>query len=194
MTAPNRLGILLSGSGRTFQNLYEVCQRGELPATIAVVVSSKPDAYGLERARGLGVPTVTVDRRQLPDNAFHDAITTALVSAGVELVCMAGFTALWKIPPRFARRVLNIHPALLPKFGGQGFYGDRVHRAVLAAGETESGCTVHVCDNEYDHGPILVQRRVPVLPDDTVESLAHRVFEQELLAYPEAIRQYLPSR
>jgi phosphoribosylglycinamide formyltransferase 1 len=189
-----RLGILLSGSGRTFQNLHDVGQRGELPATIAVVVSSKPDAYGVERARRLGIPTVIADRRQLPDGAFHGAITTALVSAGVDLVCMAGFTAFWNIPPRFTRRVLNIHPALLPKYGGKGFYGDRVHRAVLAAAETESGCTVHVCDNAYDHGPVLVQRRVPVLPDDTVELLAHRVFEQELIAYPEAIRHYLQSR
>ncbi|MFH0982512.1 MAG: phosphoribosylglycinamide formyltransferase [Planctomycetota bacterium] len=189
-----RLGVLLSGGGRTFQNLYEVCQSGKLPAAIAVVVCSKPDAFGLERARRVGVPTVIADRRRLDDATFHATVTAALKTAGVDLVCMAGFTALWRIPPEFEGRVLNIHPALLPRYGGKGFYGDRVHHAILEAGESQSGCTVHFCDNQYDHGPILLQRTVPVLPGDTVESLAHRVFEQELIAYPEAIRQYLESR
>jgi phosphoribosylglycinamide formyltransferase-1 len=186
-----RLGVLLSGGGRTFQNLHEVCRRGELPAVIAAVVSSKPEVYGVERARQAGVPVVIADRRRLDDVTFHSTITEALTAAKVDLVCMAGFTALWRIPPAFEGRVLNIHPALLPKHGGKGMYGDRVHRAVLAAGETVSGCTVHLCDNEYDHGPIILQRTVPVLPDDTVELLAHRVFEQELIAYPAAIRQFL---
>lgn len=188
-----RLGVLLSGGGRTFQNLHELCARGELPAVIAVVVSSRPDAYGIERARRVGIETVIVDHKRLDHEVFDSTITSALEAARVDLVCMAGFTALWHIPPRFEDRVLNIHPALLPKFGGKGFYGERVHRAVLEAGETESGCTVHVCDNQYDHGPIVLQRRVPVLPDDTAESLAARVFEQELVAYPEAVRRYLRS-
>ena len=134
-----------------------------------------------------------VDRRRLDEDVFHTTITDALAAARVDLVCMAGFTALWRIGPEFQGRVLNIHPALLPKFGGKGFYGDRVHQAVLAAGETESGCTVHLCDNQYDHGPVIVRRRVPVLPDDTVESLAARVFEQELIAYPQAVRRYARS-
>ena len=186
-----RLGVLLSGGGRTFQNLHDVCRRGELAADITVVVSSRPNVYGVERARRAGVRTVIADRRRLDDETFHTTVSTALTAAGVDLVCMAGFMSFWRIPPRFEDRVLNIHPALLPKFGGKGFYGDRVHRAVLEAGETRSGCTVHVCDNEYDHGPIVLQRTVPVLPDDTVESLAHRVFAEELIAYPEAIRRYV---
>ena len=184
---------MLSGGGRTFQNLYEVCRHGELPAEIVVVISSKPNAYGVERARKAGIETVIADRKRLDDEAFHTTVTAALTTARVDLVCMAGFTTLWRIPPEFEGRVLNIHPALLPKYGGRGFYGDRVHRAVLEAGETESGCTVHLCDNQYDHGPIIVQRCVPVLPDDTVESLARRVFKQELIAYPEAIQRYLES-
>ena len=188
-----RLGVLLSGGGRTFQNLQELCARGALPAVMSVVVSSKPDAFGVQRARRMGIETVIADRKRLDDEAFDATITSALIAAQVDLVCMAGFTALWRVPPQFEGRVLNIHPALLPKFGGKGFYGDRVHRAVLAAGETESGCTVHVCDNQYDHGPIVLQRRVPVSPDDTVETLAQCVFEQELIAYPEAIRRYARS-
>jgi phosphoribosylglycinamide formyltransferase-1 len=104
---------------------------------------------------------------------------------------MAGFLSLWTIPPDLAGRVLNIHPALLPKFGGKGMHGHHVHEAVLAAHETESGCTVHYADNTYDTGPIILQRKVPVLPADTPDSLAARVFEQECLAYPEAIRQVL---
>lgn len=188
---PARLGILLSGGGRTLANLHDRCEKGELPARIVVVVSSRPDAGGVERAQRAGVPVVIADRRRLSDAAFDEAVTAALKSACVELVCMAGFTALWRIPPEFEGRVLNIHPALLPKYGGKGFYGDRVHAAVLAARETESGCTVHFADNQYDHGPIVLQRRVPVLSDDTPGSLAVRVFEQELIAYPEAIRQVL---
>jgi phosphoribosylglycinamide formyltransferase 1 len=106
------------------------------------------------------------------------------------LALMAGFLSLWEIPQDWRGRVMNIHPALLPKFGGQGMHGEHVHAAVLAAGEKESGCTVHFADNTYDTGPIIVQRRVPVLPGDTPDTLAARVFEQECLAYPEAIRMY----
>ena len=112
----------------------------------------------------------------------------------VELACMAGFLKLWRIPADFKGRVMNIHPALLPDFGGRGFYGHRVHEAVLSSGAGESGCTVHFADNEYDHGPIILQRRVPVLAEDTPESLADRVFEQELVAYPEAIRLFAAGR
>ncbi|HEY3243774.1 MAG TPA: formyltransferase family protein, partial [Phycisphaerae bacterium] len=104
------------------------------------------------------------------------------------------FLSLWRIPAEFEGRVLNIHPALLPSFGGAGMHGQRVHEAVLAAGCTESGCTVHLADNQYDHGPIVIQRRVPVLPGDTPETLAERVFEQEKLAYPEAIRLFAAGR
>ncbi|MCP4590634.1 MAG: phosphoribosylglycinamide formyltransferase [bacterium] len=188
-----RLGVLLSGGGRTFQNLHESCTRGELPAEVVLVISSTPAAYGMERARLVSVPVLVVERRALDQDAFHTRITQALVEAEVDLVCMAGFTSLWRIPPAFEGRVLNIHPALLPKFGGKGYYGERVHRAVLEAGEGESGCTVHYCDNQYDHGPIVVQRSVPVRAEDTAESLAVRVFAQECIAYPEAIRQHLRS-
>ncbi len=132
-----------------------------------------------------------VSRSQTPDPNFHDRISEILVDANVDLVCMAGFTTLWKIPDAWIGRVLNIHPALLPDFGGTGFFGLNVHRAVLDAGRSITGCTVHQCDNEYDHGSIVLQQTVPVRDDDTPETLAARVFKQECIAYPEAIRAVL---
>ena len=149
------------------------------------MISDRDGAFGIERARRAGLPAEVE-----PDAA---RTWSNLRGHNADLVCLAGYLRLLPIPPDFAGRVLNIHPALLPKFGGKGFYGDRVHRAVLEAGEHESGCTVHLCDNEYDTGPILVQRTVSVRSDDTVETLAARVFEAECEAYPEAIRRWLAS-
>lgn len=166
-------------------NLHQHISDGRLDACIAVVVSSRGDVRGVERSREAGLPTVIVERRELTEEAFQHGITNAIT--GVDLVCMGGFLSLWRIPDEFHGRVMNIHPALLPEFGGRGLYGHRVHEAVLAAGKKVSGCTVHFCDNEYDHGPIILQREVPVLPDDTPDTLAARVFEQECIAYPEAI-------
>lgn len=178
-TAPLRLGVLLSGTGRTLQNLIDRIAGGTLAAEIACVIADRESAGGLTLARAAGLPTF-VERDA-------EAIYAELRRHGVELVCLAGYLRLLPVAPDFVGRVLNIHPALLPKFGGKGFYGERVHRAVLAAGETESGCTVHVCDDVYDRGTIVLQKRVPVLPDDTVETLAARVFDAECQAYPEAI-------
>ncbi len=181
-----RLAVLISGGGRTLLNLHKHINTGKLHATIEVVVSSRADVQGVERSRELGLPTLVVERRGPSAEAFHRQITDAVT--GVDLVCMGGFLALWRFPEEMYGRVINIHPALLPNFGGRGMYGVRVHKAVLAAGETVSGCTVHFCDNQYDHGPIILQRRVPVLPDDTPETLAARVIKQECIAYPEVIR------
>jgi formyltetrahydrofolate-dependent phosphoribosylglycinamide formyltransferase len=193
-TSRIRLGVLLSGSGRTLQNICDRIRTDDLPATVAVVISSRPDVYGVERARKLGLDVRIVERKTTSDDEFNATMTDALVSAEVDLVCMAGFLSLWRVPSRFEGRVMNIHPALLPDFGGKGFYGHHVHEAVLAAGCTESGCSVHFCDNQYDHGPIILQRRVPVHPDDTPDTLADRVFEQECIAYPEAIRLFAAGR
>lgn len=180
MTAgPTRLAVLLSGAGRTLQNLLETIARGDLDAEIRCVIADR-DAPGVERARRAGIPAY-VERDA-------GAIYALLVRHEVQLVCLAGYLRLFPIRKEFAGAVLNIHPALLPKFGGRGFYGERVHAAVLAAGERESGCTVHLCDEVYDHGRVLVQKRVPVLPGDDVRSLAARVFAAECAAYPEAIR------
>ena len=165
---------------------------GKLDARIDVVVSSRSDVKGVERARGLGLSTDIAERRHITHEAFQERITEAV--ADVDLVCMGGFLSLWRIPESFIGRVMNIHPALLPDFGGKGMYGWHVHEAVLAAGKKESGCTVHFCDNEYDHGPIIVQRKVPVMPNDTPDDLAERVFKQECIAYPEAVRLFHEDR
>lgn len=188
---PVRLAILISGNGRTLQNFIDLIEKGDLPARIQVVISSRAGAFGVERARKHGLSVEVVPRRTYPSpEAFSNAITGVLDRYGIDLVLMAGFLCLYRIPPRYANRVMNIHPALLPAFGGPGMYGHRVHEAVLAAGVKESGCTVHLADNLYDHGPILLKRTVPVLPQDTPQSLAERVFREECVAYPEAVRQY----
>lgn len=187
-----RLAVLISGGGRTLLNLHEHIQRGALPATIETVISSRGDAAGVERARTAGLPVQVIERKGLTPSEFDTRIAEAVDD--VDLVCMAGFLSLWRMPPEFVGRVINVHPALLPDFGGPGMYGHRVHEAVLAAGRKESGCTIHFCDNEYDHGPIILQRRVPALPGDTPDALAARVFEQECVAYPEALRMFHEGR
>jgi phosphoribosylglycinamide formyltransferase-1 len=187
-----RLAVLISGGGRTLLNLHRRILEGALHATIATVVSSRDGAAGVARSRAAGLPTHVVERRRLTADAFQRQITRTV--AGVDLVCMAGFLSLWRIPDELRGKVINIHPALLPDFGGTGMYGRRVHEAVLAAGKTTSGCTVHFCDNQYDNGPIILQRTVPVLPGDTPDTLAARVFEQECIAYPEAIQLFAAGR
>ena len=146
---------------------------------------------GVNRARDLGLPVDVIMRRDYATaEDFSAAIWKLMDQDQPDLVCMAGFLSLLIIPDRYLGRVMNIHPALLPKHGGKGMYGQRVHEAVLAAGDTESGCTVHLANNEYDRGPIVLQRRCPVLENDTPESLAARVFVQECEAYPEAIGRF----
>lgn len=191
-----RLGVVLSGSGRTLRNLIERIRDGRLEGVqIGVVVSSRPGAGGIGIASAAGIPAYVVDRREHRDDAgFSREVTRLLREHGAELAILAGLIHRYEFPPEFEGRVLNIHPSLLPKYGGKGFYGLRVHEAVLAAGEVESGCTVHFADLEYDHGPIILQRKVAVLPGDTPETLAERVFEQECEAYPEAIRHVASGR
>jgi len=190
MKNPVRLGVLLSGSGRTLQNLLDRIADGSLPARIEVVVSSHPNVKGLDRARAAGIPAVTVDYHKYSDpKDFSAAVTAELDRHPVDLVLMAGFIRRYLFPAKYEGRVLNIHPALLPEFGGKGYYGHHVHEAVLKAKAKESGCTVHLADQQYDRGPILLQKRVPVLPDDTPDTLAERVFQAECEAYPEAIRR-----
>lgn len=192
---PLNLAVLISGGGRTLQNLAATIDRGELDARVGLVVASNDQAaaVGLRRATDLGLDARLLARRDFPAGdagvaAYSEALFQAIRDAGCDTVCLAGFLALLRVPTDFAGRVLNIHPALLPSFGGRGMWGHHVHEAVLAAGCKVSGCTVHLCDNTYDTGPILVQRCCPVLDDDTPDTLAARVFEQECMAYPEALR------
>ncbi len=185
---PIRLAVLLSGGGTTLANLTGKIAAGELNAEVAVAISSNQKAYDKLTARGLGVTAHLIARKAYDDTAgFSEAVFQIIDDTDVDLVCLAGFLSLLNIPDTYAYRVLNIHPALLPAFGGKGMYGHHVHEAVLQAGCKVSGCTVHFADQTYDTGPILVQRTCPVRPDDTSDTLAARVFEQECLAYPEAI-------
>ncbi len=174
-----RLAVLLSGAGRSLQNLLDRIADGRFRGTVAGVASDRADALGLQRAIEHGL-----EARHLSEPS---ETWSWLLELDVDLVVLAGYLRLLPIVPEFAGRVLNIHPALLPRHGGKGMHGERVHAAVLAAGDTESGCTVHLCNERYDEGRILLQARVPVLAQDTPATLSARVFAAECEAYPAAI-------
>lgn len=196
MPNPLRLAVLLSGTGRTYQNLLDRCTDGRLAADVAVVIADRPDAAGLSRGKSCGIPIAAVRPRDCSDRAAFSATVFELIrfGAAADLVCLAGYQQLLVIPDDYKNRVMNIHPALLPAFGGQGMFGERVHRAVLDAGVKVSGCTVHFADNQYDTGPIILQRCVEVKDDDTADTLADRVFAAECEAYPEAIRLFAEGK
>ncbi len=192
---PIRLGVLISGGGTTLLNILEYIKQGRLNARVAVVISSRSTVAGVERANNAGLDVKIVRKKDHPGvDEFSKRIEQELVAANVDLVVQGGWLCLWKIPDRYENRVMNIHPALLPSFGGQGMWGHHVHEAVLKAGCKISGCTVHFCTNEYDKGPIIVQRACQVKDDDTPETLAARVFEQECIAYPQAIRLFAEGK
>ena len=187
--------VLLSGSGRTLENFLSRIAAGSLPLHIRAVVSSRPRVRGVEIARQAGIPCEVFRRKDYASVAAHNAAINAWLSGfAPRLILLAGYLCYYIPPAGFAGPVLNIHPALLPKYGGKGFYGDRVHEAVLAAGDRESGCSVHLVDDQYDHGRIIAQRRVPVLPDDDVHSLAARVFAAECELYPEVIARIVQEQ
>lgn len=188
--SPLRLAVLISGSGTTLRNLIEKIRQNKLDATIETVISSNPQAGGLEFGEEAAIKTRVIERRGAGDDvAFSRAVFDACRAADCHIAVMGGFLKFVTIPPDFEWRVINIHPALIPAFCGRGFYGHHVHQAVIDYGAKVSGCTVHFVDNQYDHGPIVLQRTVPVLDGDNAESLAARVFEAECEAYPEALRQ-----
>ena len=185
---PVRVGVLLSGRGSNFIALHRAMARGEIPAQIALVVSNRPDAPGLARARDLGLVTAAIPHRGLKRRTHEERLVTALREAAVEWVCLAGYMRILsaRFVSSFPRRVLNIHPSLLPAFPGLDAQEQAWRHGVRVA-----GCTVHLVDEELDNGPIVVQRAVEVLEEDTSESLAGRILEQEHLAYPEALRRLL---
>ena len=183
-----RLAVFLSGSGTTLRNLLARQAAGTLAGEVVCVASDRDGVAGLERAANAGVPATVVRRKEHADReSFGAALIGWAEAHGADLVCLAGFLQLLAVPDRWENRVVNIHPSLLPSFGGKGCHGAHVHQAVLDAGCKVSGCTVHLATNEYDRGPILVQKAVPVLPDDTASALAARVFAAECEAYPETI-------
>lgn len=194
-TPPLPIAVLISGGGRTLRNLIQLSQSGKLPIDVRLVIASRPDAGGLAHAKAAQVPSRVVVREDwMSDNAYRDAVFEPCRQAGVSLVVMAGFMRHVLIPHDFLNRVVNIHPALIPSFCGHGYYGHLVHEAVLASGVKLSGCTVHYVDDEYDHGPIILQRSVPVEDDDTPDSLAARVFAAECQALPDALRLIAAGR
>lgn len=188
------VAVTFSGGGRTVLNMLEKIEAGELDARIVLAVTDR-ECKGIERieAGNVAVERIPWTKGTTVDE-YASRVWPRIEAAGAQLVCFCGFLRLLWIPDAWENRVMNIHPALLPKFGGKGMWGDHVHRAVLEAGEAESGCTVHFANNEYDKGPIIVQKRVPVLPDDTADSLAARVFVAECEAYPEAVRLFGEGR
>ena len=190
------LAVLLSGGGTTLQNIIDRGDAGTLDAVVRVVISSRADAYGLERAKNHGIPSAVIPSRKYKNDVdgFSKAIFSEIDEYSADLVVLAGFMCLLEIPDRYLGRVMNIHPALIPAFCGKGKYGHFVHEAVLEYGAKVSGCTVHFADNVYDHGPIIVQKTVPVLDDDTPDVLAGRVFEKECEAYTEAIQLFAEGR
>ena len=198
-TEPNkktvRLGVLISGGGTTLMNILEYIKAGRLNAEVALVISSRSTVSGVEKAKKAGLAVKVVRKKDHKTiDEFSRRIEEELNAAKVDLVVQGGWLCLWKIPERYENRVMNIHPALLPSFGGQGMWGHHVHEAVLAAGCKVSGCTVHFCTNEYDKGSIIVQRACEVKDDDTPDTLAKRVFEQECIAYPQAIKLFADDK
>lgn len=175
-------------------NLIAACREGRVPACPVVGLASSAKAGGIARLEAEGLPVAVVVRKDFEsDEAFSEACYRAAEAAGADLICLCGWLKKLSVPPRWEGRILNIHPGLLPRFGGPGMFGMHVHRAVLAAGESESGATVHLVDAEYDHGRILAQARVPVRPEDTPEDLQKRVYAAEMDLYPRALAAFLET-
>ena len=192
-----KIGVLVSGGGTNLQAIIDACESGVIPGEVAVVISNKKDAFALERAKKHDIPRVFIDRKECRDsNEFSQKISTELKKYNVHLVCLAGF--LMKLSDEFIEehknRIINVHPSLLPAFGGHGMYGHHVHEAVLASGAKFTGPSVHFVEQEYDKGPIILQAVVPVLDDDSADSLGKRVLTQEHKIFPEAIKLFCENK
>ncbi|MDR1492047.1 MAG: phosphoribosylglycinamide formyltransferase [Planctomycetaceae bacterium] len=189
------LAVLISGTGRTLKNLLERIEVGTLGADVRLVIASTSQAKGLQYAEQASIPIQIVERK---DHETRETFSTTIFNfcdeADVDYVIFAGYIKLLVIPKEYKNRVLNIHPSLIPAFAGKGYYGDYVHEAVLQYGAKVTGCTVHFVDNEYDHGPVILQKAIDVQETDTVSSLNDRVFELERIAYPEAIQLLTEGR
>jgi formyltetrahydrofolate-dependent phosphoribosylglycinamide formyltransferase len=191
VSRPINLAVLISGSGTTLQNLIERIGDKSLNARISTVVASRAGIKGIDRAEAASLPCHVVDKKTSGSvGEFSRGVFDICREAKAELIVLAGWLCLLEIPREFGGRIMNIHPALLPKFGGKGMYGHHVHEAVIAAKCAVSGCTVHFVDGTYDTGPIILQRTCAVMDGDTADALAARVFEEEKIAYPEAIRLF----
>jgi len=188
---PLRTVVLVSGSGSTLQNLIDLQNRGELPIEIVYVISSRQNAYSMTRALNHNIPTAAVCRNDFSSwDEFNAAVSKTVDQIHPDLILLAGYMSKIELDEKYRGKVMNVHPALLPAFGGKGMYGHHVHEAVIAGGVKTTGATVHFVDGEYDTGPIILQKEVEVLEGDTPETLAERVQAAEREIYPEAIRMY----
>ena len=192
---PIRLAVLISGGGTTLVNFLQKIELGELNAEIPLVIANKTDCGGIQKAEAAGLRCDVVLRSEFSStDDFSKDIFDRCRDANVDLVTLAGFLSFISIPDDFESRVMNIHPSLIPAFSGSGFYGHHVHEAVVERGVKISGCTVHFADNEYDHGPVILQKSVDIIASDTSDDVAAKVFKQECKAYPEAIRLFAAGK
>jgi len=194
---PMKIAVFSSGEGTNLQALLDACASGRVPAKVVLVASSRSKARSLERAKKAGIPTAKVPRTRFMDDLERDAfLASECRKAGADMICLAGWMLKLEEPllAVYAGKILNMHPALLPSFGGKGLYGMKVHEAVLEAGAKVSGCTVHLVDEHYDNGPIVLQSTVPVFPGDTPKTLAERVLVQEHRLYAEAVKLFAENR
>ena len=192
-----KIAVFAPGGGSNLQAFVDGIESGYIEAGIRVVISNRKEAFALERAKKHNIEALYVTPVDCKDSGeYFNKLSKVMESREIDLICLAGF--LLMVYPEFIKkykgRILNIHPALLPCFGGKGMYGRRVHEAVIQSGAKFSGCTVHFVDEEYDHGPIIIQRVVPVLDNDTPETLAARVLKEEHKAYPEAVKLYVEGK
>ena len=193
--SPLRVAVLISGGGTTLRNLIRKIEAGALDVRVELVISSSPGAAGLQYAEKAAIPLAVVRRKEYDStDRFSEVIFDRCRAAGVELVVLGGFLKRIAVPEDFVNRVVNIHPALIPAFCGTGLYGHYVHEAAVQYGVKISGCTIHFVDDQYDHGPVILQKAVPVMDDDTPDTLGARVFEAECEAYPEALRLIAAGR
>ncbi|MBL0209999.1 MAG: phosphoribosylglycinamide formyltransferase [Holophagaceae bacterium] len=192
MSSLKKFALFISGGGGNALNLVRACREGRIPAEPVLVVASKETAPGVAKLRNEGLLVVVLDPKDAMGEEAHSKLCLqAAEASGADFIALAGWLRKLVIPPEWEGRILNIHPGLLPRFGGPGMYGMHVHRAVLASGAMESGCTVHLVDNELDHGRKLAESRVPVLPGDSPEALQQRVYAEEMKLYPKAMADYL---
>ena len=188
MAKPYSITVLISGGGTTLKNLIDRRAAGKLNAEIVMVIASKPTAGGIQFAKDAGIPVHVVDHKaHATDQLFNDALFEKCRESNCNLVVCGGFLRLLIVPNDFENRIINIHPSLIPAYSGKGYYGMRVHKAVIESGEKQSGCSVHYVDNIYDHGSLIVQQAVDVLPSDTPETLQERVFQAECELLPSVI-------
>lgn len=190
----HRLAFFISGTGGNALNLLQACREGRVPGEPVLGISSSAKAGGVERMQAQGLEVAVMERSAFPDDAaYSEACFRRAEEAGAEVIALCGWLKKLVIPARWEGRILNIHPGPLPRFGGAGMYGMKVHQAVIEAGVPESAVTIHLVDNEYDHGRHLAVQPVPVLPGDTPEALQKRVYEQEMRLYPEALAEFLKN-